>query len=96
MSACSCQGRPHQLADQLLARLLLGSPAAHIAAHHALEGPIKSHTTACSAGAHAIGDAWRHVRDGDADVMVAGGAESCIDAITIAGFTKYVPMLLQC
>ena len=75
------QGRPHQVPDQLLARLLLSSPAAHISKRHNLQGPMKTHTTACSAGAHAIGD-------GDADVMVAGGAESCIDAITIAGFTR--------
>ncbi|KAK9806500.1 hypothetical protein WJX73_004168 [Symbiochloris irregularis] len=82
------QGRPDQLPGQLLARLLLGSPSAIVASEHGLQGPIKTHTTACSAGAHAIGDAWRHIRDGDADIMVAGGAESCIDAITIAGFAN--------
>lgn len=82
------QGRPHQLPDQLLARLLVGAPSSHVALSHGLSGPLKAHTTACSAGAHAIGDAWRHVREGDADIMVAGGAESCIDAVTIAGFTR--------
>jgi 3-oxoacyl-[acyl-carrier-protein] synthase II len=51
-------------------------------------GPNHAVVTACSTGAHSIGDAARMIKDGDADIMLAGGAEATICPIGIAGFAQ--------
>ena len=55
---------------------------------HHLQGPSSSPSTACATGMHAVGEAFRAVQRGDADVMLCGSAESCIDAISINGFCR--------
>jgi beta-ketoacyl-acyl-carrier-protein synthase II len=57
-----------------------------------LRGPNYATVSACASSAHAIGDAMRHIRHGDADVMIAGGAEATITPMTFAGFSSMKAM----
>jgi 3-oxoacyl-[acyl-carrier-protein] synthase II len=72
-TACMPRGMIHQLATDL-------------AGAFALDGPRRAVSTACSSGAHAIGDAARLVASGDAEVMLAGGAEAAVHELGMAGF----------
>ena len=57
-----------------------------------LQGPNYATVSACASSAHAIGDAARHIRHGDADMMIAGGAEATITPMTVAGFSAMKAM----
>ena len=60
--------------------------AGHITIRHGFKGPIGTPVTACAASVQAIGDAARLIRSGEADIAVCGGAEACIDLVSLGGF----------
>lgn len=77
---------PRRVSPFFIPGRLINLASGYVSIQHGLKGPNHAVVTACSSGSHAIGDAARLVALEDAEVMVAGGAESAINRIGIAGF----------
>jgi 3-oxoacyl-[acyl-carrier-protein] synthase II len=77
---------PSRLSPFLIPMLIVNEAAGQVAITFGLKGPNSCVATACASGSHAIGDAFKILQRGDADVMVTGGTESCITALGVGGF----------
>ncbi len=80
------QGGPGRISPFFIPATIVNLAAGHVSIRNGARGPNSATATACSASAHAIGDAYKIILRDDADVMICGGAEGAITALSVGGF----------
>lgn len=78
---------PRKITPFFIPRVIPNMPSGHISMLIGCKGPNLSQTTACAAGTHAVGEAFRHIAYGDCDVAITGGTESVICPLAVGGFS---------
>jgi 3-oxoacyl-[acyl-carrier-protein] synthase II len=79
---------PDRVSPFLVPMMMPNAPAGHVAMEMGFTGPNTCITTACAASGHAVGEGYRYIRDGIADVALAGGTEAVITPLSMAGFAQ--------
>src|SRR6476659_7840990 len=77
---------PDRVSPFFIVSAIVNLAAGNVSIRHNAKGPNSATATACSAGAHAIGDSFNIIQRGDADALICGGAESAITPMSVAGF----------
>jgi 3-oxoacyl-[acyl-carrier-protein] synthase II len=80
------EGGPRRVSPFFIPACIINLAAGHVSIRFGAKGPNSATATACSAGAHAVGDAFKIIQRGDADAMIAGGSEAAITPMGIGGF----------
>ncbi|MCL2459363.1 MAG: beta-ketoacyl-ACP synthase II [Desulfobulbus sp.] len=78
---------PRKITPFFIPRVIPNMPSGHISMRLGCKGPNLCLTTACAAGTHAVGEAFRHIAHGDCDAAIAGGTESVICPLAVGGFS---------
>jgi len=81
------QKGPRKITPFFIPRVIPNMPSGHISMRIGCKGPNLTQTTACAAGTHAVGEAFRHIAYGDCDIAITGGAESVICPLAVGGFS---------
>lgn len=79
---------PRRVSPFFIPMMIINSAPAEISIRHKLKGPNFGTVSACATGAHAIGDAYRIIKYGDADIIITGGSEASITPLSLAGFAN--------
>ncbi len=85
-SARAIAGGPRRISPQLIPQMIVNILSGYVAIKYGFKGPNFSVTSACASGSHSIGESMRMIQYGDADVMIAGGAEASVAMLGIGGF----------
>ncbi|HUJ31088.1 MAG TPA: beta-ketoacyl-ACP synthase II [Candidatus Acidoferrum sp.] len=80
------QGGPGKISPFFIPASIVNLASGHVSIRYGAKGPNSATATACSAGAHAVGDAYKIIQRCDAEVMIAGGAEAAITPMSVGGF----------
>ena len=79
-------GGPRKISPFFIPATIINLAAGHVSIKYGAKGPNEATATACTSSAHSIGDAFRIIQRGDADAMIAGGAEAAITPLSVGGF----------